>query len=300
MNRIILVSIFYFLFSAVPASATTLHFTDRPVEFSGPTDFAVTLVVSSDEPLNAFDVTVRYPSEFLRVRSVNTSRSVIDLWQEIPKAKDGVIELRGGSKTPFIGENAEIATINFYAIGPGEGRIETLEARAYIADGRGTPDTVRGESMPVSIALIGVEAPSAEASPAPGFAVTHAPPKDTTPPQITALRIIKNPSGDGSHLLTFEASDAGSGLRSIFARSKRWLAWGPLRETGNPYPLPKGTWKAELMVVDNFGNVAEKNIVLKTALAQKSAGVALGLLVIVGGATALRRYALSRRRARGG
>lgn len=294
---IFLTSIFYILNPFPPLTAqtaraeTVLEFASHPQEYPGPTDFSVTLSVSTDEPLNAYDITIRYPEELVRVRSVNTARSVIDLWQTIPKAKDGIITVTGGSRTPFSGKNGELLTINFYAIKPGEGMLEFEKAEVYIADGRGTPAEIRTNASPISIALVGLETQS----PAPGFELRPALPKDTNPPEIRFLEVSENPGLPGENLLVFDITDSGSGLKSIFARSKKWISWGPWYQTKNPHPLPAGAWKAELAVEDNAGNFASRTLVLRKTLYLKAAfGGSAALAAIIAAIAAA--FIIKRRR----
>lgn len=100
--------------------------------------FTLTIKANAQTPVNAIDITIDYPSEKMRIDSVDVGTSVISFWAEEPYAKNGHIYLRGGMyKRGFMGEHT-IATVRATALTSGMTQISTKETTFIAGDGMGT------------------------------------------------------------------------------------------------------------------------------------------------------------------
>src|SRR3990167_1339817 len=77
-------------------------------------EIEVRVLVSSDEPLNAFRVALDYPFEMLEFRRASAARSFASVWEPgTPRIeRGGVVRLAGGAAPPFSGEDQELITLD--------------------------------------------------------------------------------------------------------------------------------------------------------------------------------------------
>jgi hypothetical protein len=100
--------------------------------------FMIEVKVYAHTPVNAVDIVVDYPEEYMTVDGIDTGTSVITLWTEDPYARGGKVYLRGGVfQKGFLGEHT-IARIRGKASESGIAHV-TLDSASLIAgDGKGT------------------------------------------------------------------------------------------------------------------------------------------------------------------
>ena len=98
--------------------------------------------VSSNETLNAFELTIFYPPEKLKLLKINEKKSLINLWVKKPSAwpKEGKIFFTGGKIGGFKGDGL-LAEIIFQPKEPGKARLTfSQESLILRHDGLGTPE----------------------------------------------------------------------------------------------------------------------------------------------------------------
>lgn len=105
----------------------------------------VSVVVSSNVPVNVFKGLIRFNSDNLYVSSIDYNTSIADLWAEEPwySNGDGTINFIGGTTRSggFSGEGTLIV-ITFKAKSLGESKVTMDEARILKHDGLGTEATL--------------------------------------------------------------------------------------------------------------------------------------------------------------
>lgn len=205
--------------------------------------FSVGVFVDSAQPVNAFEIEVGYPSDFLEFISFNTGRSIIDVWQKNPEVAGGVIKIQGGRMEPFTGDAGEIATVYFKAKKEGQAGLVFQTANLYAADGLGTRVGANRATSAIEI--------SSKAS-----LINEVDRADLSAPVVIKAEVVKNPFGN-SRLAVFQAVDNESGIKETFLRSRVWLGWEDWRKASNPAPLPGGAWAFQIKAVDNQGNASE-------------------------------------------
>lgn len=264
------------LYFTVPAS---------PVPSGG--TFSVAVMVDASQPLNAYAVLVGYAgSGRVTFLGANNAHSIISVWQNLPAAAPaagaaaGVISFGGGSLTPFEGKGGELMTLNFAADTTGTVTFSFGLSYVYLANGKGTkvvPQTAQAAviiSAPLEGGVTGIVG-------APPTAAGLGNASDTTPPEIAYLAIVADPSVAGQKLLAFRVTDAGSGVRETDMRTRTWGSWSAWQPVQNPAPLAAGVWEVDFRVVDNAGNVSERALYDRAALAWSLAFPAAALVAVI-------------------
>lgn len=119
--------------------------------------FEVRVRISVTEPMNAADLTVRFPTELVQVQAVRTEDSFFQLWIEDSPELDpqaGTIMLSGGLPTPgFQGSGGLVAILVFTAQSSGRGEIEFDRAHSQVLanDSSSTPIRTQFEAIPITV-----------------------------------------------------------------------------------------------------------------------------------------------------
>lgn len=104
-------------------------------------EFAVEMLLSSSDPINAVGATLLYDRAMLEVLDVHTKNSIVSLWVLEPRNDEdiGAITFSGGitTRSGFSG-TGNIVSVLFRARAPGETRVKIIGASVLAHDGRGT------------------------------------------------------------------------------------------------------------------------------------------------------------------
>ena len=213
-------------------------------------DVIAKILIDSDVALNAYAIKLHYDPAVLDFISSDQGNSIIDIWQNIPSAENGVVSFRGGSIGPFSGTGGELLALTFRAKQAGKTSFQLENAAAYAADGKGTLLVPRTEgcSVIVSRSLAGGISASSPAN-------LISPPS----PTISELSLTHNPFDTNEKLLGFLVRDA-SGIKETAVRYKTFLFWTDWAVTGNPAKIPARAWEVGFRAVNNQGGISEKNI----------------------------------------
>ncbi len=244
-RSILLFSIFYFLFSHTVSAATfRLYFLP---EAGAGGEFAVRILVDSDQPVNAYSIIANYDPSALALAATDNSHSIIDIWHEEPViSQSGSIEFKGGSLKAFTGSAGELMTLRFRALHAGMAQLQFGKSSLYLANGKGT--RVVPNAQPVQFSV-------------PEYQGGAVPPAgETTPPQFTFLSLAPDPFNASQKFLTYSAIDPGSGIQNVFYRHREWLFWSDKAQAVNPIVLPRNAWAVDIEARDTSGNVTEKTI----------------------------------------
>ncbi|MDP3975281.1 MAG: cohesin domain-containing protein, partial [Candidatus Jorgensenbacteria bacterium] len=233
-------------------------------------EFAVSVMLASEVPVNAFDLVLTYPKE-LELLGFDTGGSLVNVWQAGPRVRpDRTIELVGGMATPFVGTQGRLVVLEFRAVEEGSasparqghsGGFEWRRTLFYTADGRGT-ELIGTHAQPPQIA---VEAGAPF--------LTLAPPTDATTP---ALEVALVYTEEGVPLLAFDVQDDESGIAVTLLRTRRGFSWGDWQTSMNPVVLPRGVWSAELLAVNGSGGESRAMLYVWREVVR-----ALGLILVV-------------------
>lgn len=100
--------------------------------------FVVNVYVGAQEPVNAVDISVQFPSEQVTVDGIDTGNSVISLWTEDPYVDGDAVVFRGGTfRRGFVDEHL-LGRINFVANETGQARFIVNDRTLLAGDGSGS------------------------------------------------------------------------------------------------------------------------------------------------------------------
>lgn len=211
MPKKIKITIFALLFgfSAIPAFAANVFFNASPLALTD-RDFKVDVAVdATGENLNAFEGTVIFPDNLLKVKEIRDGDSVVNFWIEKPKESGNGIRFSGivpggfrGIMGPYAGEKpGKLFSIIFSPVTVGNGIITAENARILLEDGAGTPAEISVTPFQFSV----------EES---GIALNPAQLRDLNPPEAFRLEIANDSAiFDNRNFLVFAATDKESGIK---------------------------------------------------------------------------------------
>lgn len=100
--------------------------------------FTVNVYVGAQVPVNAVNIHVKFPQSKVKVREIDTGRSVITIWTQPPKVSGDTVILQGGTfRKGFIGEHL-IASLDMVANESGEAVFSLTDLSLLAGDGSGT------------------------------------------------------------------------------------------------------------------------------------------------------------------
>ena len=149
IQKLILLSIFYFLFSD-SAFAARVYFEPQPATYKVGENFTLSLVLDTEgQSVNAVDIQVLAP-ELLRIKNVSKTSSIIQLWVSEPSFSGGTINLTGGIPMGTTTSKGTIAKVTFEATAIGEGNIAfTPGSSVLLNDGQGTKLDLKTAGGPI-------------------------------------------------------------------------------------------------------------------------------------------------------
>lgn len=141
--------LFFFAQSALAASPT--FYFRAPESLAPGSVFNMDVLLDTDAPINALDITVQFSADTFEVVGFDNSRSIVNIWQDKPEASGDTIRFSGGMTEQFIGAGGHVLGIQFKAKSEGEGRVTFADSRVYLADGQGTEVTPSSRSAQVTL-----------------------------------------------------------------------------------------------------------------------------------------------------
>lgn len=147
------------LFFLLAGSTVFGQTTQTKILFKGPTttiapqsEFPVSILISSKDPINAFDLEVTYPKDKLEFLDFDNTGSIVNIWQPRPEVlPSGNLRISGGIIKGFTGENGLILKLSFKALNSNTSQISFVKSNIYLADGKATELNLG--SAPFSIAV---------------------------------------------------------------------------------------------------------------------------------------------------
>lgn len=258
------------------ANATTNFYLVAPSD-SVPVgaSFQVLVMADTNQPLNAYSVSVNFSSSSLTYDGANDSGSLITILQDNPALNGSTVSWSGGSLTPFDGANGKLMTLNFIARSPGTTKLYFGDdSYAYLANGKGTRIVPKTQGASVFVVRAGLGS---------GVPNIVTPPIDTTPPNVSAITLVRNSFDQSQKFLGFSVSDYGTGVKEINVRYRTAFFWSGWMNVKNPALLPGNAWAVDFQVIDNAGNVTEEFIYDWASFAWLMLGGTLVAIFLAGG-----------------
>jgi len=258
--KIIISSIFIFLFLPLVAKGAILYFEPSKGEYHLGDTFIVDLRVDTEEEcINTVKVIVAFPKEILEAKDFSTGNSILSLWLESPKIdqKEGLISFVGGIPGGFCGPlpgepekpnlfGRIIFKVKEITGGQFSGKLNFLEgSQVLLNDGFGTPAKLTLKEAVFTILPEKLEVPKGE------WQEELA--KDDIPPEPFEIKISQDPNiFGGKYFIVFSTTDKQTGIDHYEVKEgkKNW------KRTESPYLLEDQSLKSIIKVkaVDKAGN----------------------------------------------
>ncbi len=239
-----------------PKEAERLYVVSSMTKVAPESEIIVRVLINNTRPINALDLKLTYPKSLLKPILFNDGTSIVDIWQTRQwEQGDGIIILVGGILRSFSGTGGTIAEFRFKAKNEGVAQISFDDANVYYADGIGTSAKIITEPINIIINANALQSyPQQE--------------KDTVPPVFEVTKTVNNPT-NVNYLAVFDVKDTGSGIKAVYIRSMKWIAFDEWRVVSNPAQLPLGIWQYQISATDNNGNTSIKTLYIPMEITKK-------------------------------
>lgn len=206
--------------------------------------FSVGVTLDSEESVNAFEGTLRYPHDLLELKAIRDGVSVVNFWIEEPHLDEfGDITFSGMTPGGVSGAGNQLFSVVFQAKQTGVASLTLSKSSVLQNDGLGTPSDLSVQGADVSIG-----------APVPGLAVRQDIIKDTEAPE-DFTPILKQSDGmfDGKYFLVFATQDKISGIDHYEVREG---SFGWFNTSESPYVIKNQTLKTKVHIkaIDKMGN----------------------------------------------
>ncbi|MCK5122969.1 MAG: hypothetical protein KAQ87_02370 [Candidatus Pacebacteria bacterium] len=244
---------FTFVFNLNNALATELFFEPQEINTTAnQTEKAeIFLRTNDDESVNAFEISVEYPPEFLKLENWSDGNSIINLWIKEPKNDNGIFSFQGIIPGGYSGENGLLMTLYFKGIKEGLAEIKIRNnSKILLNNGLGTP----AESS-FSLATINIKM-SDEKEPL-KFEFTEKIPPESFSPIISRSNEIYN----GKYFLVFFTQDKNSGIDYYEVSEGNRL----FKTARSPYLLENQRLNEDIRIraIDKAGNIRTEIILVE-------------------------------------
>ena len=125
------------------SSGSYIHLKSSTQSVKAGESFTIDVYAFAHVPVNAIDIKLRFPKEYVQIEGIDTGDSVITLWTQEPYVEKDTVILRGGTfRKGFRGDH-KIATINAVAVETGLAQISVGEVLLLAGDGSGSKVAVQ-------------------------------------------------------------------------------------------------------------------------------------------------------------
>jgi len=147
--------------TTVGGESFSFSLTESPFREVGD-EITVTLNVRAETPLNAVGGKIAYPTTLMEISSIQSERSIIDLWSEEPFISPdiGSIDFSGGilREGGFVGEG-NIVSVTFKALAEGTAVISLSDGMLLAHNGAGTNSMRNATGGEIAIRARGTPSP---------------------------------------------------------------------------------------------------------------------------------------------
>ncbi len=155
-NMLVVAPVLALSFLAAPARAVepSIQFVPQ-VGFTRPGETLTVDVrlTNLDQPINAVDLSIGYPTDVLRLDRIDRERSAFTLWPEEPQIQSasGVAHVVGGLPNGLYAHDARVVTLRFTTRHAGQGAFRIVAGKVYLNDGLGTAVPIVAEQTAVTV-----------------------------------------------------------------------------------------------------------------------------------------------------
>lgn len=128
-------------FGAITVNAASLFFSPEAGTYDVGKTFTVSIVVASDEALNAVGVHILFPPDKLQVVALSKGGSILTTWAQDPVFSNtaGMIDFEGVIPAPgYTGASGKVLSITFRAQQAGSAAVSIIKGSVLANDGNGT------------------------------------------------------------------------------------------------------------------------------------------------------------------
>jgi len=197
---------------------------------------------TEDQPINAFEGEIIFPSNLLKVKEIRYHDSFINFWIEQPSVQNNKINFSGIIPGGYLGNKSLVLSVIFEALEIGQGEISFDNLRVLLNDGAGTDTIVRSSIWNFEINDI---------EPIILNEIKNIIDKD--PPEIfEAILTQVVDIADDQYILIFTTQDKGSGI-DHYEIKEGWRDWVVAT---SPYVLQNQNLDVDIKVkaIDKAGN----------------------------------------------
>ena len=291
INPCILVLIFVLFSVLSEAKAAEVFFEPKEINttINHTEKVEVFLNTSDGENVNALEINVEYPVEFLKLSEWSNGNSIINLWIKEPENNNGIFSFQGIIPGGYFGKSGLLMTLYFEGIKEGLAEIKIKsDSQILLNDGLGTSAEKSFSPAIVNIRMSEEEPPK--------FEFTEKIPPEPFTPIISRSDEIYN----GKYFLVFSTQDKNSGI-DYYEISE---GEEPFKIARSPYLLKNQKLDEDIKIraVDKAGNIRTEIIPVKKTELEKDKfkeilffGVLLLLIIIL---VIFARYLYNRNRKR--
>lgn len=225
--------------------------------------FKMGIFLATDQPVNAIEGKINFPTDILELRRVEDGNSIINFWLERPAVgKTGEVVFSGITPGGYKGGKGLIFSLTFLVKQEGAGTFDIRDARVLQNDGEGTEATLQTFSSQFIIS----KKTTAVEIPVSGM-------KDADPPESFTPEVARNPAiFDGKWFVVFAAQDKASGIdryemketrQRFFEIFSKWIS------AESPHAIQDQELKSYIFIkaIDKAGNERVATIAPRNPLA---------------------------------
>lgn len=204
------------------------------------------LNTNDGENVNAFEISVEYPTEFLKLKDWSNGNSIINLWIKKPENNNGIFSFQGITPGGYSEKNGLLMTLYFESRKEGIAEVKIKDnSQILLNDGKGTQAKTFFSSAVISIKLPEEKTPKKESS----LEFTENIPPEPFTPIISRSDEIYG----GNYFLIFSTQDKNSGI-DYYEISE---GEGPFELAQSPYLLKNQGLDKDIRVraIDKAGNI---------------------------------------------
>ena len=256
LSILILISAFFSVYCK--ASAAELFFEPREIntKIGYIEEVELFLKTNNNESVNAFEISVEYPSEFLKLKDWSDGNSIINLWIKEPKNNNGTFSFQGIIPGGYSEERGLLMTLYFESLREGSAGITIRnDSLILLNDGEGTEAETSFSFAKINIKLPEEELPKDK----PLLEFTE----NISPEPFTPIISRSDEIYGGNYFLIFSTQDKNSGINYYEVSEGE----EPFRIAQSPYLLRNQRLDKNIKVraVDKAGNER-----IETVLAEKA------------------------------
>ncbi len=195
------VTLFFSIYSK--ANAAELFFEPREIDIAVNHTEKVEIFLNTgdSENINALEINVEYPLEFLKLNDWSNGNSIINLWIKEPENKEGIFSFQGIIPGGYFGKNGLLMTLYFEGRREGTTEIKIKNnSQILLNDSLGTSAETFFSPTTINIKISEEEPPK--------FEFTEKIPSEPFTPIISR----SDEMYDGNYFLVFSTQDKNSGI----------------------------------------------------------------------------------------